>query len=176
MSVNISSKKFICLVGLMGCGKSSIGKLLSEKLQLPFYDSDKEIEKLIDKSISDFFREKTESEFRTIEKTIILNLLNHPNGIISIGGGAFIDDDLRFSLLEKCYCVYLKTKPETCYEHVKHSTNRPLLNDVDVLKTLKNLFSEREKFYLKSDKIITIDGLTLDQVFEETLRSLSIFK
>lgn len=119
MSVNISSKKFICLVGLMGCGKSSIGKLLSEKLQLPFYDSDKEIEKLIDKSISDFFREKTESEFRTIEKTIILNLLNHPNGIISIGGGLLLMMTFGFLYLKNVIVFILKQNPK----HVMNTSN-----------------------------------------------------
>ncbi len=162
-------RKPLCLVGMMGCGKSAVGALLAQRLKVSFYDSDLEIERESGKTIPELFQESGEKGFRLLEKNVILRLLEGEVGVLSIGGGAFVQDLVRAILLERMDCIYLKTKPETLYERVKGFTNRPLLQNQDPLGTLKKLLSERECFYQQSSRTIETDGKEIDRIVQEIL-------
>ncbi len=162
-------KKPFCLVGMMGCGKSSVGELLAQQLHVPFYDSDLEIERESGKSITELFQERGEIAFRELERAAILRLVDGVPGVLSIGGGAFIQEANRTVLLERMECFYLKTRPETIYERVKEFTHRPLLQNQDPLGTLKKLLSERESFYQLCPAVVETDGKALEQIVQEII-------
>ena len=116
-------------------------------------------------------KEQGEAEFRRVEQETILRLLDQPAGILSIGGGAFIQDEVRRILLERADCIYLKATPETLFNRVKGFTHRPLLQNEDPLGTLKTLLEVREPFYLKCSMVSETDGLSLDAVAENLIRN-----
>ena len=151
-------KKNICIMGLMGSGKSIIGKDLSKYLNLQFYDTDKEIEFKTKKSISSIFKEEGESYFRDIEEKICIELLALDNCVISLGGGSIINKKVRSSIKENSYSIYLQVKLKNLLTRLKSSKKRPLLNNnFNKRKTLENLYNDRRKFYEKADFIVNND-------------------
>ena len=151
-------KKNICIIGLMGSGKSIIGKDLSKFLKFKFYDTDKEIELITKKSINTIFEEKGELYFRDIEEEICINLLANNNCVISLGGGSIINKKIRNEIKQNSYSIYLKVKLNNLLNRLKTSNKRPLLNkSLDRKKTLENIYNERKKFYEKADFIINND-------------------
>ena len=121
-------KKNICIMGLMGSGKSIIGKDLSKYLNLKFYDTDKEIELKTKKSINEIFEEDGESYFREIEEKICIELLNQNNCVISLGGGSIINKKIRKAINQNSYSIYLQVKLNNLVNRLKSSKKRPLLN------------------------------------------------
>ena len=152
------NKKNICIMGLMGSGKSVIGKDLSNYLNLKFYDTDKEIEIKTKKSISAIFNDEGEAYFRKIEEKICLELLTYDNCVISLGGGSIINKKIRMAIKESSYSIYLKVKLNNLYKRLKSSKKRPLLDKkTDNKEILKNLYNERQKFYIKADFTVSND-------------------
>ena len=152
-------KKNICIMGLMGSGKSIIGKDLSEYLDFKFYDIDIEIEKMTTKSITTIFKERGESYFRDIEERVCIKLLNHENCLISLGGGSIINEKIRKTIKQNSYSIYLKVKLNILLNRLKSSRKRPLLNkNLNTRITLENLYNYRKKFYEKADFIISNDN------------------
>ena len=148
-------KKNICIMGLMGSGKSIIGKDLSKYSNLKFYDTDKEIELKTKKSINEIFEKDGESYFRKIEEKICLELLSKNNCIISIGGGSIINKKIREAINQNSYSIYLQVKLNNLENRLKSSNKRPLLNNQSKKKEiLENLYYERRKFYEKADFIV----------------------
>ena len=148
-------KKNICFIGLMGSGKSVIGKDLSKYLNCKFYDTDKEIELKTQKSISAIFKEKGESYFRHIEEEICINLLTQDNCVISLGGGSIVNKKIRKVIKKNSYSIYLQVKLNNLFNRLKFSNKRPLLNKSDDRKIiLENLYNDRHKFYEKADFIL----------------------
>ena len=148
-------KKNICIIGLMGSGKSIIGKDLSKYLNLEFYDTDKEIEQKTKKNITTIFNEQGESYFRDIEEKICVQLLNKNNCVISLGGGSITNKKIRNTIKQNCYTIYLKVKLSNLLNRLKSSNKRPLLNEsLDRKQTLENLYNIRRKFYEKADFIV----------------------
>ena len=151
-------KRNICIIGLMGSGKSVIGKELSKYLNFKFYDTDKEIEFSTKKSIKTIFEEKGESYFRDIEENICINLLTHNNCVISLGGGSIINSKIRKVIKVNSYSIYLQVKLNNLQDRLKSSSKRPLLNNnLNRKETLENLYNTRRKFYEKADLIINND-------------------
>ena len=148
-------KKNICFIGLMGSGKSIIGKELSKYLDLRFFDSDKAIEDETKKSINSIFQEEGELYFRNLEERICLELLSYENCIISLGGGSIINSKIRESIKKNSYSIYLNVNIKNLLIRVKKSNKRPLLyqykNNEEILT---NLFKDRQKFYEKADFIV----------------------
>ena len=139
------------LVGFMGAGKSSVGKKLSEELNVPFVDSDDEIELAAGMSISEIFEQFGEAYFRAGEERVIKRLLsNHPR-IIATGGGAFMSMTLRSLIKQKAVSIFLKADFETLWERIQGKRTRPLLEVEDPKSFLANLMSEREKIYEEAD-------------------------
>ena len=151
-------KKNICILGLMGSGKSVIGKNLSKNLNLQFFDSDK-IELSTKKSIKTIFEEQGEQYFRNIEEKICIELLSKENCVISLGGGSVINSNIRKVIKKNSFAIYLQVKLNNLLERLKSSNKRPLLNNnPNKEKTLELLYYQRRKFYEKADLIVNNDN------------------
>ena len=161
-------------MGLMGSGKSIIGKDLSKYFNLKFYDTDKEIEKKTKKSINEIFKEYGESYFRDIEEKICVDLLNYSNCVISLGGGSIINEKIRNEIKQNSYSIYLQVKINNLLERLKSSKKRPLLNkNLDNRETLENLYHKRRKFYENADFIVNNDNDKY-QVLEKIKSNINI--
>lgn len=156
MKLNLEKlgKKNICLIGLMGAGKSVIGKLLATELKMSYYDSDKLIEKKLNKSINQIFSDYGESYFRNFEQDIILSLLDKKNCVISLGGGSILSYLTRKALSINSFTVYLEVDIEILYERLKKSKKRPLINNKNIKEILIHLTQDRKKYYRKANLIV----------------------
>ena len=169
-------KRNICIMGLMGSGKSIIGKDLSKYLNLQFYDSDKEIELKTNKSIRKIFEENGESYFRDIEEKICIELLTNDNCVISLGGGSIINKKIRKAIKDNSYSIYLKVKLKNLLKRLKSSNKRPLLNNILSKKEiLENLYKDRRKFYEKANFIVNNDCDKF-QVLEKIKSELNLYE
>ena len=137
----------VTLVGLPGSGKSTVGRQLARRLQLPFYDSDRVIEERIGCSIKDFFAREGEARFRDVEELVIHDLTQRANAVISTGGGAVLRPANRKHLQGSGQVIYLKSSPEELARRLKHDTQRPLLQVGDPLARLRDLFVVRDPLY-----------------------------
>ncbi len=130
--LDLQGKKIIVLTGIMGAGKTTIGSKLAEKLGFYFIDSDQEIEDVEGKSIADIFQKKGEKYFRNVEKNIVKEILNRDEQVVlSLGGGAFMDDEIRELIKARAISVWLYADLETLLYRVGAKHNRPLLQNVD---------------------------------------------
>jgi len=151
-------RKNICIMGLMGSGKSVIGKELSKYLNLKFYDIDREIELKTKKSINEIFSEYGELYFRNLEEKICTKLLDQNNCVISLGGGSITNKEVRKSIKQNSFSIYLQVKLTNLVKRLKSSKKRPLLNkNENKIEVLKNIFEDRQKFYEKADFIVNND-------------------
>ena len=174
--LNKIKKKNICIMGLMGSGKSIIGKDLSKYLNFRFYDTDKEIEVTAKKSIKTIFEEKGESYFRDIEEKICTDLLTHKNCVISLGGGSIINRKIRNAIKQNSYSIYLQVKINNLLKRLKSSNKRPLLDkNLNKRETLENIYNDRRKFYEKADFIVNNDNDKL-KVIEKIKCELKLYE
>ena len=153
-NLNNYSQSTIAIIGHMGSGKSTIGRILSKKLNWNFYDSDKEIEKKEKLKINDIFEHKGEIYFRRIEKNILQKLLIKPYSVISLGGGSITNNEIRKTLQKTTVSIFLKVDINVLVERLKRNKNRPLLANTDIRKKINSLNIERIKFYEKANIII----------------------
>tara|TARA_Y100001935_G_C17008738_1_gene361872 strand:+ start:91 stop:615 length:525 start_codon:yes stop_codon:yes gene_type:complete len=154
LNIKKNFKKNICLVGLMGSGKSVIGRELSKYYKIDFFDSDTEIEKKTGKSINLIFMDSGEDYFRKIEEKICLKLLNKNDCIISLGGGSIKNSKIRDKIKNNSYSIYLNVDINILSKRLNNSTKRPLLKDTNKIDKLKELYFERKEFYNKADLIL----------------------
>ena len=126
LDLSVINKKNICIMGLMGSGKSIIGKDLSKNLNLKFYDIDKEIELMTNKKINAIFKEEGESYFRDIEEKVCIEILNINNCVVSLGGGSIISKKIRKMIKKSSYSIYLQVKLNNLQNRLKFSRKRPL--------------------------------------------------
>ncbi len=147
----------IVLVGLMGAGKTSIGRRLAEKLDLPFVDADVEIEKAAGKSIPDIFADHGEAHFRDGERRVIARLLENGKQVLATGGGAFMNEETRAAIKGHSVSVWLKADLDVLLKRVAKRGGRPLLENRDPAEVLQNLINIRYPVYAQAD--ITIESL-----------------
>ncbi|MBQ7707017.1 MAG: shikimate kinase [Lachnospiraceae bacterium] len=164
----------IILIGFMGSGKSSVGRVLARKLGYKLVDSDKYIEKQEGKSINDIFKEYGEQSFRDMETEFLKSLLTSDEKIIlSTGGGMPCHNNNAVLLKEIGFSVYLAASPSVIYERVKYDTGRPLLKVDDKLGKITSLLAERENYYKESaDRVIDTDNLGVNEIADEIIRLL----
>ena len=143
----------ICLVGMMGSGKSIIGKEISKIYNIKFYDTDEEIEKKEGKTINKIFLDKGEDYFRKIEEEISIFYLKKRNCVVSIGGGGVCNLNIRKLIEAKSYSIYLKVDINILNKRLHNSKKRPLLNNENRFITLNEIYDSRKKFYSKADLI-----------------------
>ena len=164
----------ISLIGMPGAGKSTIGKLLAEKLiGFDYVDTDEIIVKLEKTSINKIFERFGEEYFRNLETNVLNDLLNSSNLIISTGGGIILRDENINLLKKKSFVIYLKSDINTLYERVKNNNERPLLNLKEVKIKLNNLLIEREKRYNQAHLIVDTTDKTIDDTVNEILTGIN---
>jgi shikimate kinase len=148
----------VVLVGMMGCGKSSIGRKLAQALALPFVDADEEIERAAQMTIAEMFAAYGEPYFRDGERRVIARLLDetgHRPYVIATGGGAFMNEQTRGMVLQKAIPVWLDSDVETLYDRVGRKDTRPLLRTADPRAVLARLKAERDPFYAEAPIKVT---------------------
>lgn len=149
----------IVLVGLMGAGKSSIGRRLAQRLELPFIDADKEIEAAAGCTIEEIFDRFGETAFRDGERRVILRLLDQPPHVLATGGGAFMDPAVRERVKEVAFSLWLHADIDLLLKRVGRRNNRPLLKDTDPRTVLARLMEQRYPVYAEADiRIDSADG------------------
>ena len=161
--------KNLVLVGMMGSGKSSIGKILSKKLEFEFIDTDNKIEEIEKKTISEIFNNNGEKYFRNIEEVISLKSLQLNNKVIALGGGGYINPTIRKYTLKNCISVWLNWKNETLINRIKNSKKRPLAMKLNNLE-LKKLIIKRSMMYNLSDYKINCDKLDKKKIVEKIIK------
>ncbi|MFQ6777875.1 MAG: shikimate kinase [Alphaproteobacteria bacterium] len=171
IDLNLENKPIV-IVGLMGAGKTSVGRALARVLGVPFVDSDKEIEMAAGCSVIDIFSIYGEQEFRRVEQRVIQRLLNEPpvKKIISTGEGAFITPAVREMVLKKATVIWLKADLDLLVKRTNFRHTRPQLLNTDSKKILSQLISERYDIYSKAN--ITVE--TKDESLQKTLKKVVV--
>ncbi len=163
----------IALIGMMGSGKSTVAKLIVNKLEgFSFVDTDEEIVKSQKISINEIFEKYGEKTFRTIESEQLKNVLKNDNQVIATGGGIVISEDNLNLLLNKSVLIYLKAEPEELYKRVKNNKERPLLNDCNIKEKIINLLEQREGKYNKAHFTIDTTHKTPDIIVKEIIEKI----
>ena len=165
----MNSKKNLVFLGMMGSGKSSIGHLVSKKLKLKFVDIDHVIEDKIKMKITDIFSKKGEDYFRNLEEEITINSLKNDIGIISLGGGAFINKKIREEVLANHHSFWLKWSAQILFKRIKDSKKRPLVFN-STNKELMNLIKKRSKIYSKAEFKVDCDKLTKSEIVKTIIK------
>ncbi len=151
----------------MGVGKSTVGNLLSTKIGLKFKDVDTIIEKKLSLSVKEIFNIKGESFFREIEEKQTIELLKSNNLILALGGGAFLNKNLREMIKKYSISIWLDLSIKRLFERTKKNDKRPLLKNVKTQKELEKLYNQREEFYSLADYKINCNFKTRDQIVNE---------
>ena len=159
----MNSKKNLVFLGMMGSGKSSIGSLVSKKLNLTFIDIDDLIEKKIGMSITEIFKEKGEDHFRILEEKVTLEALKSIGEVVSLGGGGFINNKIRNEVLVNHFSFWLNWDESVLLKRIKNSKKRPLaIQFTD--NELKRLIEKRSKIYSKAQFRINCNKLTKAEI------------
>ena len=167
-------KKTVVLVGMMGAGKTAVGKVLAARLDVPFLDSDHEIEKAANMTISEIFERDGETFFRNRETEVIDRLLEQSRGILSTGGGAFLSARNRQMISDKGASLWLNASLDLLWSRVKHKDTRPLLRTPDPYATLKSLYDTRVPIYALADLgVVAKAEYSIETMAEEVLGALS---
>jgi shikimate kinase len=162
----------LVLVGMMGAGKTTVGRRLAARLGRHFVDSDEEIEKAAGMSIDDIFKAHGEPDFRAGEARVIARLLKEPNLVLGTGGGAFMNEDTRALIRETAISVWIKADFELLFTRVQRRSNRPLLKTADPRQTLKDLIDKRYPTYALADITVLSRDVPQDQVATEVIDAL----
>jgi len=165
----IDFEKNIYLVGFMGTGKSTVGRVLADKTGKIFRDLDDMIEDRENKKIVDIFEEKGEEYFRKLESEVIDEISKSKNFVVATGGGAVVNPINFKKLKESGVLISLAASPEAIYERVKDSKDRPLLNVGNPIEEIKRMMFERAYYYIKSDYIIETTDRSIEEIVEEIL-------
>ena len=162
----------IVLVGMMGAGKSPIGRRLSTRLRLPFLDADIEIETAAGMSIPDIFETRGEPDFRDGEARVIARLLDGGPCVLATGGGAFMREETRNRIRDKAVSIWLKADVDIIMRRVKRRSDRPLLQTADPAATIGRLIEEREPVYQHADLTIWSRDVPHEKIVDECLEAL----
>lgn len=163
----------LILVGLMGAGKSAIGKLVAAQLDLPYIDTDHEIESAAQMTIADIFAAYGEPEFRALETRVIERVLADGPAIISTGGGAFINPVNRELIARSGLSLWLKADLETLWDRVKRRHTRPLLKTENPKQTLKDLMDKRYPVYAEADITVHSRNVRKEAVMRDVMKALA---
>ena len=165
----MKSKENLVFLGMMGSGKSSIGSLVAKKLNLEFIDIDKEIEKKLGMNIKEIFNSKGENYFRELEEKVTLKKLKLNSTVISLGGGAFVNQQIRKEVLKKHISFWLNWSDQILLNRIRNSAKRPLaykLSDDKLVELIKN----RSDLYSKALYKIKCDNLSKKEIVKKVLR------
>jgi len=163
----------IVLIGLMGCGKSSIGRRLATRLKLPFVDADSEIVEAAGKSIAEIFEEDGEKVFRDGERRVIARLLDTSAQVLATGGGAFMNADIRENIHDKGISIWLRADLDLLMERVGRRSNRPLLQTENPRAVMQSLMEERYPIYEQADIIVDSQQAAHDVIVRDVAKKLA---
>ena len=161
----------IALVGMMGAGKSTVGRLLAERLDLPFRDSDTEVERRAARPVRAIFAEAGEAAFRRLERSVVGELAGI-RGVLALGGGAFADANTRALLRRHAVTIWLDASAATLAARLAQAIDRPLLDGSDLMGRVEALLAARRDAYAEADHQIATDAITCAQVVEAILARL----
>ena len=161
--------KPIVLVGMMGVGKTTIGRRVAAKLSRQFLDSDEEIEKAAQMSIPDMFEQRGEAEFRAGETRVIARVLKDRDIVLATGGGAFVNAETRALVKGEAVSVWLKANADILFERVSRRSNRPLLKTANPRATLERLIEERYPIYAEADLTVLSRDVPQDVVANDVI-------
>jgi shikimate kinase len=163
----------LVLVGMMGAGKSSVGRKLATRLVLPFVDADTEIEAAAGMTIPEIFEIRGEPEFRSGEARVIARLLDGGPQVLATGGGAYMNAETRKLIGQKGVSVWLKADFDILMRRIRRRTDRPLLRTADPETTLKQLIDERYPVYALSDLTIESRDVSHEVIVDEVIEALA---
>ena len=163
-------KKNLVLTGMMGAGKSTVGKKLAKKLKRKFIDIDQIIEKKEKITIREIFETKGESYFRKVEKKLTLEELKKSNLVIALGGGAFIDPSIRREVKNSSISIWLDLNLKSIILRLRNIRKRPLLNKNNLEEGLNKIYSERKKFYNESSFRIKCSSLNINKIVNKIIK------
>jgi len=166
-------RRSLVMVGLMGCGKSSVGRRLATRLAMPFVDTDEEIERVAgNKSIVDIFADWGEAEFRNGERRVITRLLGQGPQVLATGGGAFINPDTRANIKAHGISVWLKADLPVLMRRVAKRDTRPLLRTGDPEAVMRKLMDERYPIYAEADIVVESRDVAHDVIVTDVIEAL----
>jgi len=171
----MESKENIVFLGMMGSGKSSIGYLLSKKLQLDFFDIDSCIEDQLDMKISKIFETKGERFFRNYEEKVTLKILKKKGVVIALGGGAFLNGNIQNEIIKNHFSFWLKWNAKTLIKRIQKSLKRPLASRA-TSNELIDLIKKRSNIYAKAMYKVNCNGLTKNEIVKKVLNIYEIKK
>jgi len=148
----------------MGVGKSTLGKIVAKKLDLKFIDTDRNIEKKCSMKVADIFKKKGEVFFRLQEEKEVLESLKQKESIIALGGGAFMNKNLRSEILKSSISVWLDANLKILNRRIKWNKKRPLLNEENAYKIIKKLYEERKNIYKLAEHKVNCNNLTKENI------------
>jgi shikimate kinase len=166
----------IVLIGLMGAGKSSIGRRLASRLAIPFVDADAEIEAAAGCTIAEFFERHGEAAFRDGERRVIARLLGDPPQVLATGGGAFVDPDTRALVADKALSVWLRAELDLLVKRCGRRDTRPLLRDGNSRDILAKLIDERYPIYAETDIIVDTDDSPHETMVDRIIDALESYQ
>jgi len=162
----------LILVGMMGAGKTTVGRRLAARLGRRFLDSDEEIEKAAQMTIPEIFAQRGEPEFRTGEMRVISRLLKENDLVLATGGGAFVNPETRALVKSGAVSVWLKADLDVLFERVSRRSNRPLLKTADPKGTLEKLIEDRYPIYAQADVTVMSRDVPQDSVAADVISAL----
>ena len=168
----------ISLIGFMASGKTTVGKQLADRLNYEFIDLDQYIEQAAKMSIPTIFEQKGEKHFRTLEKKLLIKIINQhdKNLVISPGGGIIIDQENIELLKEKTIPFLLKASPNEIRARIDNLSERPLLNNKKPEETIKKLMEKRSKYYNQFENVINTDDKEVNEIVDEIINKLESLK
>ena len=166
----------IVLVGLMGVGKSTVGRRLARRLGMPFVDSDDEIETAARRSIADIFETYGEESFRDGERRVIARLIEGKPKVIATGGGAFMNERTRALILDRCIAVWLDADVEVLAERVSRRGHRPLLKGKEALPFLRDLAALRNPVYAEAHIHVRSQQMPHDRAVQQIVKALTAYR
>ncbi|MCW9044116.1 MAG: shikimate kinase [Pseudopelagicola sp.] len=171
--MTLKLKKTVVLVGMMGAGKTAVGRALAARLGVAFLDSDAEIEKAANMTIAEIFARDGEAFFRDKEAQVIARLLEEERGILSTGGGAYLAPDNRRVISQKGVAVWLDADLDILWNRVRHKDTRPLLRTPDPKATLTGIYEARVPIYRQADLTVKADArFTIEEMAERVVEAL----
>jgi shikimate kinase len=169
----MSLHKTVALVGMMGAGKTSLGRRLAARLEVPFRDADHEIEAAASLTVSEIFEKFGEPYFRDGERRVIARLLGEPPHVLATGGGAYMDPATRTAMKQSAFTIWLKAPVEFLVSRVKKRDTRPLLRRGDQKETIEKLLAVREPVYAEADMTLEYDDETHSSALDGIIEALA---
>ncbi len=173
LTSDLRLKKTVVMVGMMGAGKTAVGRALASRLSVPFLDSDEEIQTAANMTIPEIFARDGEPFFRSKESQVIARLLDQASGVLSTGGGAFLSEENRALISQRGVSVWLNADLDVLWNRVRHKDTRPLLRTDTPRETLRSLYEARVPLYSLADLSVVSDGhASIEQMVDRVLEAL----